>query len=73
MQEEKEQSLENKDRKERDPGAITVGNLVTSGGNCSKWTKRKGDSNKKESRSAKVQVNGAEVRRRDSSSSDGEV
>lgn len=40
--------------------------------NCSEWDKSKGGSNEKESRSAKVRVNGAEVRRRDSGSSDGD-
>lgn len=40
--------------------------------NCSEWDKSKGGSNEKESRSTKVRVNGAEVRRRDSGSSDGD-
>ena len=40
--------------------------------NCNKWVKKKSDSNRKEARSNKLTVNKAEVRRRDSSSSDGD-
>ena len=40
--------------------------------NCNEWVKKKNDSNEKEARSKKLRVNKAEVRRRDSSSSDGD-
>ena len=40
--------------------------------NCNKWVKKKSDSNEKEARSNKLTVNKAEVRRRDSSSLDGD-
>ena len=40
--------------------------------NCNEWVKKKSDSNEKEARSNKLRVNKAEVRRRDSSSSDGD-
>ena len=40
--------------------------------NCSEWMKQKRGANEKEARGAKVKVNRAEVRRRDSSSSDGD-
>ena len=40
--------------------------------NCNEWVKKKSDSNEKETRSNKLRVNKAEVRRRDSNSSDGD-
>ena len=40
--------------------------------NCYEWVKKKSDSNEREARSNKLKVNKAEVRRRDSSSSDGD-
>ena len=40
--------------------------------NCNEWVKEKSASNEKEARSNTLRVNKAEVRRRDSSSSDGD-
>ena len=40
--------------------------------NCNEWVKKKSDSNEKEARRNKLKVKMAEVRRRDSRSSDGD-